>query len=282
MAAVEFRDGVRWTVTGYRESVFQVAPGEPVRAGSACDRCGQSIRWVVTVKSTAGDTLNVGTDCAVTLEGGPELAEIRAAERKYKHDLYLASPEYKERVRAQQTREEARAARAATAETRHSLFLAYLRAIVASPNVAKFQKGYAENLLDRLVQGQDVEPGEFDDDTLEALNLGASLACLPTVSEYAAPVGEKIDRDVLVEAMIPIETAYGRSYVQKFRSREGEVIIWFSKATFEGVKVGKWVHLRGSVKGHDVRDGVKQTKVLRCKLTSLDERVIAGQKARRA
>jgi hypothetical protein len=270
MAAAEFRNGVRWEVSRWRESVYQACPGAPVQAGSSCDRCGQSIRYVVTLKSTAGDTMDVGQDCAVTLHGGPELAEIRAAERRYAEEMYRATPEYQARERERRDREKERADRAATVEARHPLLLSYLRAIIASPNVAKFQKGFAEDLESRLVGGQDVEPGEFDDDTLEALKLGASLACLPAVSEYAAPVGAKIDRDVLVEAMIPIETAYGRTYVQKFRSRAGEALVWFSKGGDLGpVHVGQWVHIRGTVKGHDIYQGVKQTKMIRCKVTDV-------------
>ncbi len=58
---------ITWKVVKFEEKVFQPAPGLPWRAAGCCDKCGQSIRYVVTLKSSDGREMSVGQDCAVTL-----------------------------------------------------------------------------------------------------------------------------------------------------------------------------------------------------------------------
>lgn len=48
---------------GLTKSLFQAAPGEPVKAGSSCDYCGTAIVDCCNFRSADGKHFHVGTDC---------------------------------------------------------------------------------------------------------------------------------------------------------------------------------------------------------------------------
>ena len=50
-------------VLGAAERLFQVAPGEPVRAGGCCRYCGTGIRYACVIRSSDGRTFDVGREC---------------------------------------------------------------------------------------------------------------------------------------------------------------------------------------------------------------------------
>jgi hypothetical protein len=63
---------------------------------------------------------------------------------------------------------------------------------------------------------------------------------------------------------------FGVSTLYKFKTPEGNVAVWFAssklrKINMDGIKVGDVVTLSATVKGHEIRDGVKQTKLTRAK-----------------
>jgi hypothetical protein len=89
----------------------------------------------------------------VTIEGGPELAAIRRAEREYEHELYFASPEYRERQEREQSAKDAREALAAKAAEKHALPLACLEAILASDACSDWEKTAATALKGQLLGG---------------------------------------------------------------------------------------------------------------------------------
>lgn len=254
---------VRWRVIGFRESVYQACPGAPVQPGGCCEKCGQGIRYVVTLKSSDGQALNVGQDCAVTIQGGPALAEIRRAERAWRLEQWLASPERARQEAERKEREEAASARAAAAEGEHALALFGLRAIQASPNCSGREKERAKARVNAILAGAE-NAVRFGDDGWE-LGLAWTKSTLPA-SHYVGQVGDRIDVVALLEAMIPIDTAWGRSYVQKFRAEDGAALVWFSKGgALNGGDVGAWVRIRGTIKAHSVYQGVPQTELSRCK-----------------
>lgn len=265
---------VRWQVIGYRVSVFQAAPGEPYRPGSSCQKCGAGIKYVVTVKSTDGDVMDVGTDCAVTLKGGPELREIRNAERAYERALYLASPEYKERMAREETRKAAMARRAATAEIDHAFALFGLRTIIAAEGVTtQYERDRAHMLLGCIIGGDMEDYGNavdaLSDDDANCLARAAFKASVPA-SKHVGTVGSKIERTAMLTARIPCETAYGRSYLNKFVTAEGESLVWFSAAgDFSSLNLGQFFTIRGTVKAHKEYQGNKETALTRCKLAKV-------------
>jgi hypothetical protein len=261
---------VRWHVVGFEEKVYQACPGAPVQAGGCCEKCGQGIRYVVTVRSTDGRTMQVGQDCAVTLHGGPELAAVRSAERAWEHAQWLKSPAYA----AQQARlaedKRAREAAAVSAETEHALLLHGLRSITASPNCREvgekdLARAHERSVLDGRFTG-------LDEDCTRALSLAWHKAQLPTSSHFGFQ-GDKVTCKALFEAQIPIDTQWGRSYLRKFRSVEtGAVFVWFSGShAIYGRLVGEVVTIRGTVKGHKHYEGAAETELSRCTFPGLVE-----------
>jgi hypothetical protein len=261
---------VRWHVIGWRESVYQPAPGMPYRAGSSCQKCGQGIRYVVTVKSTNGDVVEVGQDCAVTLQGGPELAEIRRAEREYEHAQWLQSDEYK----AQQARDEARRAavadRAARAEQDFALTLHGLRLIQACGAVTEWVKGYAKAAEGLILRGAD-GAGEFDDKQIDVFTEALATVFRPAPKHFDAAVGTRV-RNVPVEYIrcVSFESDYGRVYIETFATDDGSILVWKGKGFMLEYclrpKIGNKYLLTGTVKSHGEYRGQPQTKVTRCKI----------------
>lgn len=259
-------EAVRWHVIGFREAVYQPAPGEPYRAAGCCDKCGQGIRYVVTVKSTTGAVMNVGRDCAVTLEGGPELAAIRRAEREYAIQQYLASPEYQERLAKERARNAEQAERRALAETVHALALFGLRAIQASPNCSTWEKDHAKAIESRIVAGHAWDVEDMDDKQAWTIATAAVKAALPPADHYVGRAGEKVEVVAFFESCIGIDTAYGRNWIHKLRTTDGALLVWFSKSTeLNRDDLGSWFRIRASVKAHDAYRGEMQTKILRVK-----------------
>jgi hypothetical protein len=265
---------VRWKVIGWREVTHVVAAGTPdahVVPGATCDRCSAAIRYVVTVKSTVGEVLQVGQDCAVTLEGGPELAEIRSAERAYEREQYLASPEYKAEQARIRSEKDAKAARAAKLVVSEVLTLEGLKAIVESGNTSDFEKNRSKAAEHKIRSGAyDAGVDQWDPEFRGTLAIAVRKAYLGA-SRTVGQVGEKIVFSGVLEALIPVDTQYGTSYVQKFRDDTGAVFVWFSAAAGKlGRKdLGRCVTLKGTIKAHKDYQGEVQTVVTRCKELSL-------------
>ncbi len=261
---------VRWHVVGFQEKVYQACPGAPVQAGGCCDKCGQGIRYVVTVRSTDGRTMQVGQDCAVTLHGGPELAAIRSAERAWEREQWLKSPEYAAQQARLAEEKRAREAAALTAETEHALLLHGLRTIAASPNCREVgEKDLARAHELAVLEGRFTGLGK---DQAVALSLAWHKAQLPTPSHFACK-GDRVTCKALFEAQVPIDTKWGRSYLRKFRSVEtGAVFVWFSGShAIYGRRLGEVVTLRGTVKGHRHYEGAPETELSHCSFPGLVE-----------
>lgn len=244
---------VKWKVTGWRESVHVDADGHG-RAGSTCDKCSASIRYVVTLRATDGRVLEVGQDCAVTLQGGPELAEIRAAEAAWLREQYLKSPEYARRRAEERAREAAKAERAARAQIEHGYELAGLQLIVESANSSDYERDIATRRRDRLVAGDPVESfetlAECDKPTLWTLIIAVAKAFMPPADHYVGAVKERVERVAFFEAMIRIDSeAFGTRWIHKFRCADGAILCWFTAAgDLRRDDIGSWVRIKGTVK----------------------------------
>lgn len=256
-----------WKVIGWNEKTFQAYPGAPVRAGASCEKCGQSIRYVVTVQSTNGYVMNVGQDCAVTLEGGPALREIRNAERAWKaaEDERLHGAERRRHAADLKTR---LALAAAQNEIDLAWTLAGLRLIVSSPACSDWQKSKAEWHL------RGFEKGNFtnDLDVEERLQLFPAIcAALAPVSKHIGQPGVKLVLSAVLEAIIPVglDSPYGPKYLHKFRTSHGECLTWFASgsAGARSGDVGKTMTVKGTVKELSDYQGVPQTVLTRCKLS---------------
>jgi hypothetical protein len=264
-------DAVRWEVVRYFEKVHQV-PGEAPRAGGTCDKCSRCIRYVVTLKSTDGQVMDVGTDCAVTLEGGPELAAIRRAEREYEHECWLKSPEYARQQSEAAAREARRLERAARAEEEHAEQLKTIRSVLASANTSTYEKTVAEAAERQIVRGHGYttfreEMGAEDFVTFQVAVFKAGVPA----STYAGKPGDKVSFRGQLVAMIAVDTAYGLNIVNKFVSTDGQAFVWFSKAGSHSKKdLGKLFDVKGTVKAHKEYNGAKETTLLRCKLTKVE------------
>jgi hypothetical protein len=282
---------IRWHVIGFRESTYQACQGAPVQAGSSCDKCGAGIRYVVTLRSDAGAVLNVGRDCAVTLEGGPELAEIRAAERHEADRLYRESPEGRRSAAERADREAARAARAASAETDHALALFGLRAIETG-SASEWERSIAFGAITKILEGAPDAGCPFDDKLAGWLgNAWVRLQQAPAC-HYPAPVGTRVKNVVCTYLRGgAFEGAYGRVYVETFMTSAGEVLVWKGAgawlptteaeraelAVAEGVQsihaptlrrpnVGERLSVTATIKSHGDYQGAPQTTVTRAKV----------------
>ena len=216
---------VTWRVIGWREAVYQACVGAPVQSAGTCEKCGQGIRYVVRVKSSEGTEMDVGQDCAVTLEGGIELRDMRTAERAYAHKVYLESPEYARAEGMRAGAEFARRERALGCEVTFGLELHGFRLVAKSPNVTRHEQSWAASVVEGILDGRGSPLPWNDDSDKRSPALLVALAQLPR-STYAGDFGMKIDRVAIFEACIPFEGSFGRSYVQKFRcTDDGAVLV---------------------------------------------------------
>ena len=279
-AATEASTVVRWRVTGFRVSVYQACHGAPVQPGSSCEQCGQGIKYVVTVESNDGRKMDVGQDCAVTMSGGPELAEIRAAERAYEHGLYLQSDEYKARQARDADRAAAQAARAATAEQDFALTLFGLRAIVASHYASDYIKTYATTTMGHILAGDVFVEHDgmvsFSGDAGKDLADAVACAWLPAPRRLDVEVGKRV-REVVCTYVrhASFDGAYGRVHIDTFVTDDGSVIVWKGSGFYfqnedggfaGNAHPGDRLRVTATVKSHGEYNGMPQTYVSRAKV----------------
>lgn len=263
-------DVERWVVIGFSVKTYQACQGAPIQPGGVCEKCGQGIKYVVTLKSTRGQILNVGQDCAVTLEGGPELAEIRRAERRWEQSEWerLHGVEHRARVAGREAAEEA--ARVKNEENL-AMTLAGLRMVRSSSKVSNWHNDRAQALLNPIEKGITTEDIGDEDKLVMSIALHGIFA---PDSDYVGKVGERVETVAMLEAIIAvgIDSMYGPKRMHKFRTPNGEVLTWFATGSSGAYKedIGKSFKVKGTVKKHDTYQGVKQTILTRCKLSLVD------------
>ena len=83
-------------------------------------------------------------------------------------------------------------------------------------------------------------------------------------SEYVGEIGQRITINVVEAKYITSwPTMYGITNLYKFLDMDGNVFIWFSSSDINEAEVKS---LKGTVKDHTERDGIKQTVLTRCKV----------------
>ena len=89
---------------------------------------------------------------------------------------------------------------------------------------------------------------------------------LATESNYIGGVGDKIEVDfVSGREAACCETQFGLLHIYEFKDASGNVIVWKSSSGKEIPESGK---ISGTVKAHEEYNGVKQTVILRAKITA--------------
>ena len=85
----------------------------------------------------------------------------------------------------------------------------------------------------------------------------AENALASAQSNYVGEIGQRITIECSkAELITSWETQYGYTYLYKFTDTNGNVFVWFASRTIES-KDG--MSIKGTVKDHNERDGVKQT-----------------------
>jgi hypothetical protein len=86
-------------------------------------------------------------------------------------------------------------------------------------------------------------------------------------NEYVGTVKDKVELTVTVSSIRPVDNGYGVSYLYTMTDQAGHVFKWFSSSRALGDEVtGKPVVIKGTVKGHELYNEVKQTMLTRCKV----------------
>ncbi len=84
-----------------------------------------------------------------------------------------------------------------------------------------------------------------------------------TVSQHVGEVGQRITLTAATAKLLTSwEGVYGTTYLYKFTDAQGNVYIWYAS---RGIETCDGMTLKGTIKDHNERDGVKQTVLTRCK-----------------
>lgn len=82
-------------------------------------------------------------------------------------------------------------------------------------------------------------------------------------SGWVGTIGERADFNLIIRMVFEMEGIYGYSYLHVMNDDDGNVVIY--KGTKALGASGVRVMVKATVKDHDIRDGVKQTKIARPK-----------------
>lgn len=83
-------------------------------------------------------------------------------------------------------------------------------------------------------------------------------------SEYVGEIGQRLTVNVVEAKYITSwENMYGMTHLYKFMDADGNVYVWFASNMIDEAEVKS---LKGTVKDHSERDGIKQTVLTRCKV----------------
>lgn len=85
-------------------------------------------------------------------------------------------------------------------------------------------------------------------------------------SSYIGEVGKRLEIKAQLVFRKAIDSLYGTTYLHKFITDTGCVCVWFSSAGMLDIEPNTFHVLKGTVKKHDEREGVKQTTLTRVSL----------------
>lgn len=82
-------------------------------------------------------------------------------------------------------------------------------------------------------------------------------------SQHVGEIGQRITLTAATAKLLTSwEGDYGMTYLYKFTDAQGNVYIWYAS---RGIETRDGMTIKGTVKNHNERDGVKQTVLTRCK-----------------
>jgi len=87
------------------------------------------------------------------------------------------------------------------------------------------------------------------------------------VAAHVGNVGDRIRVKVVVEKVIQCYSMYGTIHLHIMSDNDGNVFVWFSSAG--AYETGAELVLKGTIKKHDERNGVKQNVLTRCEEVEL-------------
>lgn len=136
------------------------------------------------------------------------------------------------------------------AEVDASDYLYNIRTISKREVVSGRQLGYAASIVSGYQRhlGKLIQKKRFADQAL--------------ISKYVGEVGDRSVFNLLIEKVITSESDFGTSFIHLMSDKDGNRFVWFSSS--HKLEENTDVVLKGTVKKHDERNGVKQTILSRC------------------
>lgn len=81
-------------------------------------------------------------------------------------------------------------------------------------------------------------------------------------SQYVGELGERLDLELTIDKVIPVEGYYGTNSMHIMHDKDENVYVWTTSA--KTLTSGLTYHMRGTVKDHRQYRGVNQTILTRC------------------
>lgn len=240
-------------VVGVNEIVFKV-PGEPPRAGGSCDYCGTGIRWAYQIQASDARTFKVGCDCVakVDLELYKETKRIR---REFERTRF-AEVSAKKRLEARIER------RIKWRFERHEKLGKHINLIGALFEVR--EDVWCRNTLLKLLNGYWTASDELAEKVAREIERAYRNRIEKEVQATSIHVG-KVGERLTLELHCLKKISGGDRYNPWTLSilTDGKNIF----TTFGNCPLwaGDKAKVKATVKGHNERDGVKQTQIIRIK-----------------
>ena len=86
----------------------------------------------------------------------------------------------------------------------------------------------------------------------------------PTPSEYQGEIGERLELEVHIDKVIPLDGFYGKSSMHIMSDENENVYVWTTAS--RTLKEDSFLNIRGTVKDHRTYHNCKQTILTRCKV----------------
>lgn len=131
---------------------------------------------------------------------------------------------------------------------------------------AKWAKIEAERAEERRIAEEKKEA--------ERLAEEKRIAELKAISQHVGTIGERIEFDAVIDHSAwfeyPSFRGFGMDtmYIHSFKDDKGNVLVW-KTANGLGIEKGERVHIKGTIKEHNVYRDEKQTVLTRCKVVEI-------------
>lgn len=89
------------------------------------------------------------------------------------------------------------------------------------------------------------------------------------VSEHQGNINDKIVRDLMISNSFNYDTMYGTKTIYIFKDEQGNVFKWNTAGYISNAQISTIVTVKGTIKGHEVYNGIKQTELTRCKILGI-------------